>query len=148
MARNREPFKRFSVTMPADLCEELNAMVEERSLDNRSMVIADLVKRELLEYKQQKKHQVMAGTITLSYSESYNDCAQKLIAVRREFLDEVISNLQVLLEDGKVLEIWLVQGEVGKLYTILATALKCSKTMLGKLNFAEALLPPVQRNEN
>lgn len=146
VTKEKQNFKRFSITMPAGLCDELNQMVEERGLDNRSMVIADLVKRELLDYKQQDKTRVMAGTVTISYNEASDDCAKKLIGVRRNFLAEVISTFQVMLEDGKNLEVWLVQGEVENLYALLATALKCSKTMHGQITFADAILPPLRTN--
>jgi CopG family nickel-responsive transcriptional regulator len=144
MARNKQTAKRFSITMPPELYEELDRMVVDRGLDNRSMVIADIVKREVHTYKQQKQNRVMAGIVTLSYNEEMDACAGKLLALRRSFLDEVISCFQVMLEDGKNLEIWLVQGEVGTLHRILGTALKCSTSMLGQLTFADAVLPPLK----
>lgn len=142
----KEKYKRFSVTMPAELHAELEQMAEDRGMDNRSMMIADLVKRELLNYKQQDKTQVMAGTITLSYHAAGDDCASKLIALRRRYLAEVISTFQVMLEDGKNMELWLVQGEVGNLYTLLSEAKKCSKSGMGQITFADAILPPLRNN--
>jgi CopG family nickel-responsive transcriptional regulator len=144
MPKNKQAAKRFSITMPPELCDELDRMVAGRGLDNRSLVIADIVKRELLAYKQQKGNRVMAGTITLSYNEEADTCAGKLLAVRRAFLKEVISCHQVMLEEGKNLEIWLVQGRVGTLRRILGTVLACSGSMLGQLTFADAVLPPLQ----
>jgi metal-responsive CopG/Arc/MetJ family transcriptional regulator len=146
MQKEKQNYKRFSITMPAALCEELEQMAEARGLDNRSLLIADLVKRELLKYQQQDRTRVMAGTLTLSYDASADNCANKLMAVRRDYIAEVISTFQVMLEDGKNLEIWLVQGEVDKLYNLLATALKCSKSVLGQITFADAILPPLRTN--
>ena len=144
MSKEKPVFKRFSITMPEELCDELNQMVEERGLSNRSMAIADLVKRELLNYKQQDKSRVMAGTITISYDENSGKTAEKLIAIRRQYIDEVISSFQVMLEADKNLEVWLVQGKVDTLYEILSAALNVSTTMLGQLTFADALLPPLR----
>lgn len=144
MAKDKTVFKRFSITMPEELCDELNEMVEERGLSNRSMVIADLVKRELLNYKQQDKTRVMAATITISYDENASRTAEKLIAVKRQYIDEVVSSFQVMLEADKNLEVWLVQGQVDTLYEILSAALNVSTTMLGQLTFADALLPPLR----
>jgi len=146
MQKEKQNFKRFSITMPAELYGELEQMTADRGMDNRSMVIADLVKRELIQYKQQDRSRVMAGTLTISYDASVGDCANKLIAIRRDYLTEVISTFQVMLEDGKNMEIWLVQGEVEKLYTLLSTTLKCSKTMHGQITFADAILPPLRTN--
>lgn len=146
MQKEKQNFKRFSITMPAELYDELEQMTDDRGMDNRSMVIADLVKRELIKYKLQDRTRVMAGTLTISYDASVGDCANKLIAIRRDYLTEVISTFQVMLEDGKNMEIWLVQGEVEKLYTLLSTTLKCSKTMHGQITFADAILPPLRTN--
>ena len=146
MQKEKQNYKRFSVTMPADLYDELEQMAEDRGMDNRSMMIADLVKRELLKYRQQDRTRVMAGTLTISYDAAIDDCANKLIGLRRGYLDEVISSFQVMLEDGKNMEIWLVQGEVEKLYTLLSEALKCSKSMLGQITFTDAVLPPLRTN--
>lgn len=144
MVGNRQTARRFSITMPPELCAELDRMVEERGLDNRSMAISDIVKRELLDCKRQKKSRVMAGVLTISYNEAADGCAGRLIAVRREFLKEVISCFQVMLEDGRNLEVWLVQGKVETLQRIRSTVLKCGGSMLGQLAFADAVLPPLQ----
>lgn len=142
--KDKQNYKRFSVTMGTELYEELEEMAEERGMDNRSMLISNLVKRELLNYKQQDRSRVMAATLTISYDAAVDDCATRLIALRREYLDEVISTHQVMLEAGKNLEIWLVQGEVDVLYTILSKTLKCSKSMTGQITFADAILPPLR----
>lgn len=146
MQKVKQNYKRFSVTMPAELYGELEQMAQERGMDNRSMMIADLVKREVLRHRQLDRTRVMAGTLTISYDAAIDDCANRLIALRRTYLDEVISTFQVMLEDGKNMEIWLVQGQVEVLHTLLSRALKCSKSMMGQITFADAILPPLRTN--
>ncbi|WP_372799114.1 CopG family ribbon-helix-helix protein [Pontiella sp.] len=146
MQKVKQNYKRFSVTMPAELYGELEQMAQERGMDNRSMMIADLVKREVLRHRQLDRTRVMAGTLTISYDAAIDDCANRLIALRRNYLDEVISTFQVMLEDGKNMEIWLVQGQVEILHTLLSRALKCSKSMMGQITFADAILPPLRTN--
>ncbi len=147
MQKEKQNYKRFSITMPAGLYEELEQMAAARDLDNRSLLIADLVKRELLTYTRQDRSRVMAGTLTISYDVNGDDCAGKLIALRRQYLDEVISTFQVMLEEGKNLEIWLVQGEVDRLYILLSNALKCGKGVTGQITFVDAILPPLRTNK-
>lgn len=147
MSSKREYFKRITVTMPSSLCEALNEMIEERGLGNRSQVIADLVQREVIRSKQENPEHVMAGTITLTYFEDHNSCANKLIRLRRANLEEVISTQQVMLEGGMLMETWLVQGEVRVLEKMLNEALKCSPGMKGELNYTDALMPPVRHNK-
>jgi len=145
--KEKEYFKRLSITMPAELCEEFDDIIQEHGHSNRSLAIADLVRREVLKFRQQDPTRVMAGTITLTYAEMNNSAALRLITIRREKIEEVISTQQVMLEGGKLMEIWLVQGEVRVLRELLARALQCSDEMMGELNFTDALMPPVRHNK-
>lgn len=147
MVKPKSRYKRFSITMPFDLCEELDSMAEAKGMDNRSMAIAELVKHELISYKQEELSRVMAGTLTLSYDAETDECANRLSRLRRKWLAEVISTIQVMLEDGMNMEIWIVQGEVGKLHRLKQDACSCSKSCMAQLTFAEALLPPLQFNK-
>lgn len=148
MAAKREYFKRFSVTMPASLYEALNKMIDERGGGNRSQVIADLVEREIIQARQEDPSRIIAGTITLTYFEESNSCASRLIELRRANLEEVISTQQVMLEGGKLMETWLVQGEVRVLRHMLVEALSFSPGMKGSLDFTDALMPPVRHNKH
>jgi len=147
MKTKRECFKRFTVTIPASLYEALDQMIRERGMGNRSWVISHLVKREVIRTHQEDPDRIMAGTITLTYSEERNSCANRLISLRRANLEEVISTQQVMLEGGLLMETWLVQGEVRVLRNMLSEALKCSPGMKGELNFTDALMPPVRHNK-
>ena len=147
MAPKREYFKRFSVTMPAALYDAFNERIREHGSGNRSQVIADLVEREVIDARQEDPSRIMAGTITLTYFEDRNSCASRLIKLRRANLEEVISTEQVMLEGGKLMETWLVQGEVRVLRGMLTEALKFSPGMKGKLDFTDALMPPVRHSK-
>ncbi len=146
MKKSRDYFKRFSITMSSDLFSEFDELVKERGQENRSLAIAELVQREVIRYRQEDPERVMAGTINLTYFEKNNACANRLITLRRDYMEEIISIQQVMLEGGKLMEIWLVQGEVQVLNSVLAQALRCSNEMMGELTFTDALMPPVRHN--
>ncbi len=147
MKENKSYYKRFSITMASDLFEEFDELVKERGQANRSLAISELVQREVIRYRQQDPTRVMAGTITLTYFEENNSCADRLIKLRRSYAEETISCQQVMLEGGKLMEIWLLQGEVQVLQTMLAKALRCSNEMTGELTFTDTLMPPVRHNK-
>jgi CopG family nickel-responsive transcriptional regulator len=147
MKENKTYYKRFSITMSSDLFEEFDELVKERGQQNRSLAIAELVQREVIRYRQEDPTRVMAGTITLTYFENNNSCADRLIKLRRNYAEETISCQQVMLEDGKLMEIWLLQGEVQVLNSMLAQALSCSNEMTGDLTFTDTLMPPVRHNK-
>lgn len=146
MKESKVYHKRFSITMSADLFAEFDELVKEQGQPNRSLAIAELVQREVIRYRQQDPARVMAGTLTLTYFEERNSCANRLIKLRRKYAEETISCHQVIFEKGKLMEIWLMQGAVQVLNSVLAQALRCSNEMTGELTFTDTLMPPVRHN--
>ncbi len=147
MKESKKYYKRFSVTMSSDLFEEFDELVKTRGQANRSLAISELVQREVIRSRQEDPEYVMACTITLTYFEKNNSCASRLIDLRRRYAEETISCHQVMLEGGKLMEIWLLQGEVQVLHSMLAQALNCSNEMTGELTFTDTLMPPVRHNK-
>ena len=58
---------RLSISLPAELMAQLDAMVAERGLPSRSQMIAELIRHELAEHSEGVTGAVLAGTITLIY---------------------------------------------------------------------------------
>jgi CopG family nickel-responsive transcriptional regulator len=59
---------RLSISLPAELFTELDAMVAERAVANRSQMIAELIRAELAEHSaRERPDSVLSGTITLVY---------------------------------------------------------------------------------
>jgi len=64
---NKETATRFSVSLPPSLLEQLDSMTREKSYDNRSLAIADMIRDQLVEHRQKFGNEDIAGTITLVY---------------------------------------------------------------------------------
>ena len=134
---------RLSVSLPAELLGQLDAMVAERALPSRSQMIAELIRHELAEHSESVAGAVLAGTITLIYRAERGRVRQALAQTQSDFLKEVISSQHVFLEDDQSLEVLLVQGPSERLAALCDRLRKIRGVHQITLVTTRALLPPL-----
>jgi len=134
---------RISMSLTENLLSDLDGMVEERSSASRSAVISDMIHQHMVEHKSQNSDAIMAGTITLLYSNSVTGLQKRLANIQFEFIDEVISSLHVHLMHNQTMEVILIQGPAGKLQTIADTLMSQRGVISGKMHLMAALIPQV-----
>ncbi len=134
---------RLSVSLPADLLAQLDAMVADRGLPSRSQMISELIRHELAEHSEGVAGAILAGTITLIYRAESGRVRQALAQTQSEFLKEVISSQHVFLEDDQSLEVLLVQGPSERLQAFCDALRKVRGVQQIKLVTTTALLPPL-----
>ena len=137
------PLARLSLSMPAELLGQLDAMVAERGLPSRSQMIAELIRHELADHQEGKADSVFAGTITLIYRTESGRVRQALAQAQSTFLKEVISSQHVFLEDDQSLEVLLVQGPSERLQALCDELRRIRGVQQIKLVTTTALLPPL-----
>lgn len=134
---------RLSVSLPAELLEQLDTMVAERALPSRSQMVAELIRHELAEHSEGVTGAVLAGTITLIYRAERGRVRQALAQTQSDFLKEVISSQHVFLEDDQSLEVLLVQGPSERLAEFCDRLRKIRGVHQITLVTTRALLPPL-----
>ena len=134
---------RLSVSLPADLLAQLDAMVAERGLPSRSQMIAELIRRELAEHGEGRPGELLAGTITLIYRAESGRVRNALAQTQLAFLKEVISSQHVFLEDDRSLEVLLVQGPSERLAQLCDELRRIRGVQQIRLVSTTALLPPL-----
>ena len=135
--------RRLSLSLPQSLCDVLDRMVTDRGFPSRSQAVAELLNRQLTLLQAEDEQQVMAGTITLFFDESRRGLGSRLAAIQRQHVDEVVSSLNILLEDHHSMQILVVQGPVGKLRAIADEFTSCKGVKAGELTLTTSILPPV-----
>ena len=135
---------RISVSLPATLLTELDAMVALRGFGSRSQAVSEMVSRELVDYKRKLGHDIMVGTITLHYDRSIRGLQNKLADIQYQYLDEVISSLHVHLSENQVMEVILVQGHVQRLQAIANVLQTRRGVFTSRLQVHAAIIPPIQ----
>lgn len=139
---------RLSISLPAELFGELDAMVSEREVANRSQMIAELIRQELAAHSARERPEtVLAGTITLIYRAESGRIRQALAQVQLGFIAEIISSQHIFLEDDQSLEVLLVQGTAQRLHNLSDALRKVRGVQQTQLVTTTALLPPLSSKE-
>lgn len=139
---------RLSVSLPAELFGELDAMVAEREVPNRSQMIAELIRGELAEHSARERPEtVLAGTITLIYRAESGRVRHALAQTQQGFIPEIISSQHIFLEDDQSMEVLLVQGTAQRLHNLCDAMRKVRGTQQCRLVTTTALLPPLSSKD-
>ena len=134
---------RISISLPPDLLNELDWMVESRGYESRSQAIGDMVNYQLAEHKRTLGNEVMVGTATLLYDRSTRGLQKKLADIQYQYIDEVISSLHVHLTEDQMLEVVLVQGPADRLQEIANEMTTLRGIITGRLQLLAAVIPPL-----
>lgn len=129
--------RRISVSLPEGVFRELDQMVAQRGLENRSKAIAEMISHIVLARREARGDPVMAGMIALVYEEDRGGLMQRLFELERKYRKEVISSLHVQLEENHRMEILIVQGPVRVLKEITDRILSCNGVISCKLTLTD-----------
>jgi len=139
----RTGVSRISVSLPEALLKELDWMVEVRGFESRSQAISEMIYQQIADYKVDLGDQIMAGTINLVYDHSIPGLKKRLSDLQHEYIDEVISSLNVNLLHTQTMEVVLVQGPANKLKSIADKMIACRGVITGKLLMSTSIIPQV-----
>lgn len=134
---------RVSLSLPPDVADALDTVLEARGTQNRSQVVASILREELIGLRRSNPDEVMAGTITLFYDDTQPGLAGRLAALQRVHVKEVVSSLSVLLENSMRMEVLVVQGPLKVLDTLVSALTTLKGVRTGKLTLTDAVLPPL-----
>ncbi len=143
MDSNKDKLTRISVSLPETLLSQFDHMVSEREYESRSQAISDLLNQKLNEHREEIGEEVMAGTINIVFDHSVPNLQKKLADIQHNYIDEVISSLNVGLENAKTMSVFLVQGPGKRLNMIANEMISNRGVITGKLLLSTAIIPQV-----
>ena len=143
MSTDVSQLARLSVSLPAELLAQLDAMVADRALPSRSQMIAELIRHELAEHSGVVGGVMLAGALTLIYRAESGRVRHALAQTQMAYLKEVISSQHVFLEDDQSLEVLLVQGPARRLRDLCDALRQVRGVRQLRLFTTTALLPPL-----
>jgi CopG family nickel-responsive transcriptional regulator len=138
---SKQPVSRISISLPERLLSDLDRMVETRGFATRSHAVNDMLHQFLLEHKTTVGDGVMAGVITLLYTNAVPGLQKQLAELQLRYIDEVISSLHVHLMHNQTMEVVLVQGPARKLQMIANQMISRRGIISGKMHLAASLMP-------
>lgn len=108
---------RFSVSLPASLAHDLDDMVLQKGYSNRSLAIADMIRAQLVEHRQNLGGEI-AGTITLLFDHHKSSLQRALTDMQHDHTDLIVSTLHVHLDHDNCLEVLVVRGDGERIRTL------------------------------
>ena len=103
---------RFSVTMPEDLLDRLDAYAARRGTNtNRSEVLRDLVRERLVDETLEVPDEEVVGSITMVYDHHVPGLAARLSKIQHRHTSEIVSSMHVHLDHDDCLEVIAVRGQ-------------------------------------
>jgi CopG family nickel-responsive transcriptional regulator len=140
---SKEKVSRISISLPESLLEGLDEMVSKRGFESRSQAICDMINLQINEYRAQQGDTVMTGTVNLVYNHSVPGLQKRLHDLQYEYIDEVISNLNVNLTHTNTLSVILVQGPANRLNMIADKMITLRGVVYGRLLLNADIIPPI-----
>lgn len=134
---------RISISIPEHLLDELDQMVDRRGFGSRSQALCDMVAHEVNEHRTKLGEDIMTGTINLVFNHSVPGLQAKLLDLQHNYIDEVISALNVNLAHNNTLSVVLVQGPANKLKMIADQMTTLRGVVSGKLLLSSVIIPPI-----
>ena len=111
-AKRSKGVARFSISLPAELAEQLEGMTHEKGYDNRSLAVADMIRAHLVEHRQKFGDEEIAGTITLLYDHHKQHVQAALTDIQHDHHEVIIATLHVHLDHHNCMELLTVRGKV------------------------------------
>ena len=138
---------RISISLPDTLSVQLDEMVRQRGFESRSQAIAEMVSRQVTDYKKELGNEIMAGTITLIYDHSTPRLQKVLADLQHEHIQEVISSLHIHLMHSQTMEVILVQGPAAELQLLADKMITNRGVISGNLQLNTTLIPQLHLPE-
>jgi len=128
-----ETVTRFSVSLDKTLARELDRMAREKGYDNRSLAIADMIRAQLVDHRQQYGTGEIAGTITLVYDHHKPHLLELLTDIQHDHGDLIIATLHVHLDHHNCLEVLAVRGPAPQIKSVADALIAAKGVKHGKL---------------
>ncbi len=128
--------ERFSVSLAPSLLKELDRMVRKRGSSNRSQAIAEMIRKELVEHRQELGDVTIAGTVTLVYDHHRPQLQAVLTQIQHDHHACIISTVHVHLDHDNCLEVLVVKGKASQVKAIADELIAAKGVKVGRLTVA------------
>lgn len=142
-SQKTQTVSRISISLPEDLLQQFDDMVNARGFESRSQAICDMIIHQLNEHRQDLGEAVMTGTVNLVYDHSVPGLQSRLHDLQYKNIDEVISTLNVNLTHTNTMSVILLQGPANKLRNISDQMTTLRGVISGKLLLSSSIIPPI-----
>ena len=116
---------RFGISLEKDLLKKFDSSLKEKTYQNRSEAIRDLIRESLIK-KEWLESRNVAGAIILVYDHHKRELVDRILDIQHNYSKYIISSQHVHLDHNNCLEMIAVKGNAKDLVN-LANKLKVIK---------------------
>ena len=124
---------RFGVSVPEELLERFDRIIEEKGYVNRSEAIRDMMRDFIVRHEWEEGDREVAGTITMLYNHDEADVVKELLDLQHDYVAEIVSSLHVHMDEHNCLEVVIVKGKASRIKEIADRLLSLKGVKHGKL---------------
>jgi CopG family nickel-responsive transcriptional regulator len=134
---------RLSISIPHELADQLDRIVDKRGYKNRSQAVADMVRSQLSEFKADIGTESMAGTLSLVYDYRKRNLQKVLSTIQHKYYLIIVASMHVHLEHHNYLEVLLLQGTANQLRKLADEFATVKGVKTAKLQLTAFAIPPL-----
>ncbi len=102
--------KRFGVSLPSDLLDKFDELIEKKGYKNRSKAIADIIREQLVRTSWESGKEDMVGIITMIYDHHTSNVVTELLEIQHNVETGMYSMMHIHLDHHNCLEILALKG--------------------------------------
>ena len=133
-----ESVVRLGVSLPKELLEPFDRLVESKGYQSRSEAIRDLIRKTLVEEEWRGEEREMAGTLTMVYDHHNRDLPMRLMDIQHDHHDMRLMDIQhdhhdlvvttqhVHLDHHNCLEVLVLRGPAREIARLADRLIACN----------------------
>jgi CopG family nickel-responsive transcriptional regulator len=125
--------ERFSVSLPAQLVADFDALLAKKGQTNRSLAIGEILRGWIVEQRRENPEQEIAGAITLVYDHHKRNLQDQLTEIQHDHHHLILATMHVHLDHHNCLEIIAVRGKAGEVQEIADALIGAKGVKHGRL---------------
>jgi CopG family nickel-responsive transcriptional regulator len=125
--------KRFGVSIPADLVDTFDRLIEGKGYRTRSEAIRDLMRDALVESEWESNAGEVVGTVTIVYNHEVREISRVLTQLQHQYLDAIVCTTHVHMDEHNCMEVLVVRGAAAEVQAIADKLISARGVKHGKL---------------
>ncbi len=125
--------KRFGVSIPADLVDAFDRLIEGKGYRTRSEAIRDLMRDALVEREWESNTGEVVGTVTIVYNHEVREIARVLTQLQHQYLNAIVCTTHVHMDEHNCMEVLVVRGAAAEVQAIADKLISTRGVKHGKL---------------
>jgi CopG family nickel-responsive transcriptional regulator len=125
--------KRFGVSIPANLVDAFDRLIEGKGYRTRSEAIRDLMRDALVKSEWERNAGQVVGTVTIVYNHEVREISRVLTQLQHQHRDAIVCTTHVHMDEHHCMEVLVVRSSAAEVQAIADQLISTRGVKHGKL---------------